>query len=72
MNDQAYQTLQTLKGKPNNLIEYPWSYDPLLMAEYFNGMAYKPAYLRDLDLKTEDNQRNDYILNTLYATLKTK
>lgn len=51
--------------------DYPWSYDPLLMREYFEGSGYKPVYLRN----TDDNclvKEYDYVAEKLYGLLKKK
>ncbi|MFM7851832.1 MAG: hypothetical protein ACKO96_07895, partial [Flammeovirgaceae bacterium] len=50
---------------------YPWSYDTVLIQEYYELLGYKPVFLRNLEDK-EEKENSDFILNALYRTLKKK
>ena len=71
MNDTTYKKLETLAGLPNNATSYPWSYDTVLIQEYYELLGYKPVFLRNLEDK-EEKENSDFILNALYRTLKQK
>ena len=71
MSDATFENLQSLDGKPNSVANYPWSYDPTLIEDYYESMGYKPAYMRDFSDSNEEAEC-DYILRTLYGSLKRK
>ena len=69
MSDLSYQRFKSEVGKPNMVADYPWSYDALLMREYFEGTGYKPAYLRTID-DDHESDKYEYICDALYGSLK--
>ena len=69
MSDTSYQQLQKQVGQANNATDYPWSYDPVFMRDYSEGMGYQPVYLRNFENK-EESENCDKILNALYQPLK--
>ena len=69
MSDISFEQLLKQSGQPSQATDYPWSYDPVLMQEYFVGMGYKPVYMRDFE-NHEELENSDRILNALYQPLK--
>lgn len=72
MSESSYNKFVSEVGRVNMGADYPWSYDPLLMREYFEGTGYKPGYLWDAEAEAWDKDRYRYICNALYGSLKAK